>query len=129
MREGGLPGLNQKFTITSQDPETKQGADFDFYLKLAWYESRLDYVDITLSGLQAHNIRALIELLCKEAYALLRSEVWSTDRLIQEWRGYSFEPSGFCPQLLALEEPNPIARSPIDAAARLISYRRTRWES
>lgn len=133
IRVEGLPGLTQKFTIQGAAP-------YDFYLKLAWsprptryariknqiqpvYLSRhLDYVDLTVSGLQEHNIRALVELACKEAYALLRARVWTVDNLIKEWRGYRFEPSGYCPQV------NGIVHSPMDASARLIELRRNRWD-
>ena len=130
----GLSGLTQKFTIHCRDGEC------DFYLKVAWTPSgikitkigkvlkpvhhgrRLAYVDLTAAGSQRHNIRALIELACKEAYALLRHGAWTTDKLVREWRGYPFEPSGYCPQVEGL------VRSPMDAAARLIEKRRSRWE-
>lgn len=134
MRGKGLPGLTQKFTI-------KGPVDYDFYLKLAWcpslgiritkvngelrpkrFDGRLDYVDITVGTAQEHNIRALVELVCKEAYALLRVGAWGTDKLIREWRGYPFEPAGYCPQVQG------IVKSPIDAAARLIERKRRRWE-
>lgn len=116
MRTKGLPGVTQKFSIEGE-------LTYDFYLKLAWHEYHLDYLDLTVSGAQDHNIRALVELVCKEAYALLRAEVWTVDKLVREWRGYPFEPMGYCPQL------EGIVRSPIDAAARLIERRKPRWET
>jgi len=112
MRARGLPGVTQKFTISG----------YDFYMKLAWCGHRLDYIDITVSGAQEHNVRALVELACKEAYALLRSGVWNTDKLIEEWMVRRFEPSGACSQI------EGIAKSPIDAAARLIGQLRHHWE-
>jgi len=144
MRTRGLPGRTQKFTIHSTLTNAEGEREpyvYGFYLHLAWvpsgiritnvngvlrpvhYTPRLDYVDLTVARAQAHDIRAVTELMCQEAYALLRSGVWDIDKLVKEWVMRRFEPEGPCPEL------GGIVKSPIDAAARFIQKRRIRWES
>jgi len=103
----GLKGNIFKFTIHSDHM-------YDFYLQIAEYEDKLDFIAITVSGLHDHNIRALTEVVCREATRALRQGAYTMDELFSLWRGYRFEPQGYCPQT------GGMVTSPLDAAAHIL---------
>ena len=101
---------------------------YNVYLITGWFEGRLDYVEIYLSGMHEHNIRAETEVLTRMARDLLRSGNWTVDDLVGCLRGYEFEPHGPCDQLKEIEGENyRPPKSILDAVARVILARKDAW--
>ena len=106
----------------------------DLYVKIGCVQDRPIYIDVTISrgGDQAgyadpvadelatqivDDARAQLEVICRQASALLQLGAWGLDDLTQAWRGTKFEPSGICPQVQG------IVSSPLDAVARYLGLR------
>jgi hypothetical protein len=110
----GLLGRVFKYTILADQSLEDSPRPYDFYLQLVHYAGEIDFIALTLSGLHDHNIRALMEVVCREATRALRRKAYTLYELTRLWRGYHFAPFGVCPQVEA------IVQSPLDAAAILI---------
>ena len=118
----GLDSVVLKFTIKGLD-EDKKPQDYDFYLIVASFEGRVDLLDLTVSGLYSHNVRALIESAFKMATALLRKGK-TIENIADHWAGYSFEPHGVCPQLVEhYGYESPRTASPLDCVAKILKAR------
>ena len=109
----GVPSVSHKFTISP----------YDFYLHVAQFENKIHFMAITCSGLHEHNIREMIEVICRQSTRALRRGAYTVSELTQLWRGYSFSPFGVCPQLAQYGFENLIAKSPLDAAAKILQAR------
>lgn len=125
----GIDTITNKLTIGGHD----------MYLKIGWHDSRPVMVDVTLTHntrmercykdeLQnelatnlVSNTKASLEIMCRQASALLQANVWTLDDMIAAWRGTQFEPSGVCPQA------QMVAKSPLDAIARLCEIKKETW--
>jgi hypothetical protein len=142
----GLYGFTCKLEIVGQD----------VYVKVALHqpshgaaterpEPRLSYVDVTLSSPQStddilvshrqtllettktDDARAMIELLCRQANALLQSGAWNWDDLCETWIGTRFDPCGACRFPVTCSMPGALVSSPLDAVARVIRDRFPIW--
>jgi hypothetical protein len=107
--------------------------EHDIYAKIAYSEGRPVYVDISLAFADRRrptcvaeteaitagvtNARAQLEVICRQASALLQANVWSQDDLVRAWRATQFDPAGLCPQV------EGIVSSPLDAVARYLEKR------
>lgn len=109
----GLEGVTIKYSIN----------EYDFYLQLALYDDQVDFIAIILSGAHEHNIRALMEVVCRMATRALRRGAYTLEELCNLWTGYEFAPEGQCPQLLEYGGESALVKSPIDAAAKIIRAR------
>jgi len=109
----GLAGVTIKYSIN----------EYDFYLQLALYDDQVDFIAITLSGAHEHNIRALVEVVCRMATRALRRGAYTLEELCDLWVGYEFAPEGQCPQLLEYGGESALVKSPIDAAAKILRAR------
>jgi hypothetical protein len=121
----GVMGFTAKLTIGAHD----------LYVILGSAEGRPVIINITLgrsaecdmrfdnptanelATQAANDTRAMIEVCCQQATALLQADVWSVDDLIAQWRGTKFDPSGACPQVQG------VVSSPLDAVARYLQQR------
>jgi len=138
--EGSLPETSSPLPATPEDPrkaikakflqEGLEGVtikysinEYDFYLQLALYDGQVDFIAITLSGVHEHNIRALMEVVCRMATRALRRGAYTLEELCNLWEGYEFAPYGQCPQLLEYGSESPLVKSPIDAAAKIMRLR------
>jgi hypothetical protein len=106
----------------------------DLYVKVAFAmaEARPVHIDITLGHspqlerryetLVANELatqlvddaRAQLEVICRQASALMQLGVWGLEDLQATWRGTKFSPAGFCPQVCGF------VSSPLDAVARYL---------
>lgn len=105
----------------------------DFYLVIGKEpDGRVVFIDLVAdrsardeSGLviaEKESGRPQLETICRMASALLASKVWNLESLIEEWVGTHFRPFGKCDQL-----EDEIARSPIDAAAKVLRSKASKW--
>jgi len=114
----GLDSVTLKFVIRDERKE-----EHKFYLTVAVFEDQVDLIDLTVSGSQEHNIRALMESNFKLATRLLRDEN-SLLKLVEHWKGYRFEPHGVCKQLTEhYGYDRPSVASPLDCAAKILRAR------
>lgn len=139
----GLPGVNAKLVVEDQD----------VYVKVAFYcdpggVPKLAHIDVTLSSAggamdvmvtardarneatKTDNARAMIEMLCRQANALLASGVWEAEDLMDAWAGTTFDPKGQTKfPKIGGEEWKAIVSSPLDAVVRLLRARLATWEA
>ncbi len=114
----GLHSTTIKFVIDDADKVAHK-----CYLTVADFEDRVDMVSLTLSGLQEHNIRALIESECRLFTKLLRSGT-PLKTLVDHWEGYRFEPHGVCKQLVEHHGyDRPTVASTLDCVAKILRAR------
>jgi len=114
----GLPSITIKFVINDAEK-----AAHKCYLTVASFEDQVDMVSLTLSGLQEHNIRALIESECRLFTKLLRSGT-PLKTLVDHWEGYRFEPHGVCKQLVEHHGyDRPTVASTLDCVAKILRAR------
>ena len=125
----GIETITNKITIDGHD----------LYVKIGWHQRRPVMVDVTLThntNMERNhkdeeanelatrlvsNTKASLEIMCRQASALLQANIWTLDDMITAWRGTKFEPSGLCPQA------QMIAQSPLDAIARLCEIKKAEW--
>lgn len=122
----GMPGLTHKLTIK----QVKDGGavDHDIYVHLAYFEERLNYIDVTCGGSIDYSVRRLITMVCDHVRRQLRHGLLDEEGLIRDWRGSqdaanSFEPQGTCSSLPGTYLDKLVA-SPLDAVARWMHSRR-----
>jgi hypothetical protein len=127
----GVQSIAHKLTI----------GDHDVYAHIGWHRGRPCWVDLTIThnstregscqSSEANDLatrmiddaRAAMEVICRQASALLQADVWTIDNLIGAWRGTKFQPCGVCDQVKG------IVSSPLDAVARLLEVRGLVWAS
>lgn len=135
----GIPTITRRLTVGGHD----------LYAKFGFDAGRPVFVDVTLGrsatdaarhdncgvecghrGCMANElatrvvdgVRAQLEVICRQASALLQANVWTLDDLVDAWIGTQFEPSGVCP------EAETIAHSPLDAIAKIARRDGARWQ-
>jgi len=120
--------------------------EFDLYFKLGFYPVEGDpdgrmrpvMVDITFTragsketfeceecdmreSRRYEDMRSYLEVVCRQASALLQANIWTLNDLSDMWIMTRFEPSGACEQIAG------IAKSPLDACAKLVRANQARW--
>lgn len=76
-------------------------------------------VHIAIDGLDQwkDDIRARLEVVCRQASALLSSFIWTEQVLIDAWAGTRMDPAGYCRELQI------DASGPLDAVAKWLGQR------
>lgn len=133
-----LKSITRKLTIDDGH------RDHDLYVKIAFYHGRPVWVEITLSRMLAsdngthtetakenqvyrrmiESARSSMEVICLHASLLLQSKRSTLKDLEEMWAATRFEPAGTCKNL----EGEVAVLSPLDAVAKLIRLRITKWE-
>lgn len=122
----GVPGITKKLTITKV--VDKEIVEFDLYVHIAYFEGKLNFLNITCDGSIDYSVRRLISTVCDHVRKELRHELLNEESLIKDWRGAvdgtnSFEPQGRCEQLPGNYLEKQVA-SPFDAVARFLQGKR-----
>lgn len=121
----GVEGFTAKLTIGTHDFYATVGTDagrpviIDITLGRS-AECDMRFTDSNANDLATQAVndtRAMIEVICRQATALLQADIWSIDDLIEQWRRTQFEPAGVCPQVQG------VVSSPLDAVARYLQQR------
>lgn len=136
----GLPGVTSKVEI----------GDHDLYIKMSWFKGKVVHIDITLShsrgdeGLPVSERQATLETTrydlarswvensCRMASSMLQTGEVEIEDIIEEWKGVSGYPQGYCRQLPGTNpetgEKGPTFQcGPLHAAAMMIKTRLGYW--
>jgi hypothetical protein len=128
---GDLPSITYKVRVGAGD-------GYVLYLVLAWDVGRIVYLDVRLSlfaynsgpqrveQLEVANLRreqvaharAAMEVVSRQASALLASGLWALEDVIDAWAGTHVYHGGVCPALSPVEGGAQVATGALDAAAR-----------